>query len=93
MASNPTERLESLKRRHRQIEELGIRSETEVKSHTETQTQLLKQMQEEFGVDSVDKLRKLAKEMHDEDVSKLDALEKAISETESQLEALNNPAA
>ena len=92
MATNPTERLESLKRRHRAIEEAGIRAETEVKSLKETQTQLLAEMKSEFGVEDVDALRGLARQMHDDDLQKLDTYEGEIGSAEADMNA-TTPAA
>jgi hypothetical protein len=93
MATNPTERLESLKQRHRAIEEAGIRAETEVESLTKARAQLVAEMKSEFGVENVDDLRGLARKMHEDDLKALDSYESGITEAEADMNATTAPAA
>lgn len=88
MSTTATERLESLKRRHRELQDREIRLEAEVSGLTTKETELVSEMMDKFGVEDIDGLRALAEKMRAEDTGKLDAYEEALTSTEREFAAL-----
>lgn len=88
MTTTATERLETLKRQHRALQDQEIRLEAEVSSLEAKEAELNKEMKDKFDVEDIDGLRALAEKMRTEDASKLDTYEETLTSAASEFAAL-----
>lgn len=88
MSGDLTKKLGDLKARHRTLENKKIETETEVKHLTSQKQDLLSQMKENFGVETVEELRDLHEKLRQEDENKVEDFGKDIAAVEKKLSEL-----
>ncbi|NDV52867.1 hypothetical protein [Salipiger sp. PrR003] len=73
--------LEGLKAKHRDLERQKMAADAEISQHKRTLAELIKEMKDKFGVETVEDLRNLYEELQEEDAKK-------IAEFRGQIEAI-----
>jgi hypothetical protein len=88
MSKDQVELLEQLKTKHSTLERRKMQGEAQVQHLTAEREALLKEMKEEFGVDSLDDLRSLSEKLKASNEESLATFSKALEDVEKKLSSM-----
>ncbi len=88
MSNELVGRLEALKERHKKIEGQKIQAQTECKHLSETRQELIDEMKQKHGVETLDALRDLYETSRKKDEVKLNEFETELTVIEERLKGL-----
>ena len=89
MSSEQISRLEGLKKTHQSLEKKKMQCDAQVSHLTSERDALLKTMKEEFGVSTLDELRKVSADLRLSNEESLNTFAAALQDVEARLTKLN----